>query len=257
MKELTFIHLSDPHVLAPNKQLFVRGVNTETQFFHSQKILLERETNAAFTLISGDLIHDGDETDYRHLKKLLDDNATKSHIPYMLALGNHDTRCSFRSVFLQEKNSNRAYYHSTTIRGIRFIVLDSMIPGKVEGTIDEEQLEWLENLLKTEAKAGTVIIMHHPPVKEHFKNKEQFGQVIKNTDVIGILSGHIHRYSQFYFNSIPCFTVNSTAYGMVKINENITTTTKQTGYNIVTVKNKKLFVQPQTVTTDKPYLLSV
>lgn len=257
MQGLTFIHLSDPHVLAPNKQLFVRGINTENQFRHSQKVLLNTETDAVFTLISGDLVHNGNETDYRHLKKLLDETAAKNNIPYMLALGNHDTRHSFRSVFLQETNSNCAYYHSTTVKGVRFIVLDSMIPGEVSGKIDAEQLTWLKKQLKTEAEAGTIIIMHHPPVEEHFKNKDQFADAIKNTDVIGILSGHIHRYSQFYFQSIPCFTVNSTAYGIVKINENITTTTKMTGYSIITVKNKKLFVQPQTITADNLHSLSV
>lgn len=285
--EVTFIHLSDPHLIAPSKQASLYGVNTNEKLSLFKEVFSSLPFKPAFFIMSGDLIHDGDEADYQYVKEFIRNCEKQFQAPFLLTLGNHDRRKAFRSVFLNESKSEAPYYYSKTVGGVRVIVLDTKIPNEVNGEVSIDQLNWLADILKVDTEKGTIIAMHHPPIDDHLRNKAAFGNMIEGTDVIGILAGHTHNSCLFQFHSIPCTTVFSTAYGMEelkntessqneygtvkdRVGSSVEQTTSETntiiasdnketfdikmtqttGFHKVEVKQRQMIVYPQIVTTE-------
>ena len=60
-----------------------------------------------FIVISGDLVHEGEEVDYHQFKKILDES--RIQVPVLLALGNHDNKEAFCNVFEQKLTHGRYY----------------------------------------------------------------------------------------------------------------------------------------------------
>jgi 3',5'-cyclic AMP phosphodiesterase CpdA len=97
------------------------------------------------------------------------------------------------------------------------------VPGYHHGDISPEQLEWLADVLKTRAPHGTLIAVHHPPIPEpllwamamlELHNQDTLAEVVRGTDVIGILGGHLHYSCHSTFAGIPVSVAAATCYTM-------------------------------------------
>ena len=247
------IHLTDTHLKAPQQKPFL-NVDAAAKLravFAQVKTL---SIAPSCFIISGDLTHEGDTDDYRYLRQLLGEELSAFNVPALVALGNHDHRAAFREGFLGEAASEAPYYYSTQLGGLRVIVLDSQIEidDKVEGRLDAAQLAWLGDQLTRPAPDGTLLVLHHPPhpnthplLQSHLlTNASALADVIAGTDVIGVLSGHIH------FNSIALFAGVPSAAGM-GIAFNLDPSTARSmrfidsaGYNLVMVREGQMIVQP-------------
>ncbi len=134
--------------------------------------------------------------------------------------GNHDDRGAMRAELLGGAGADPI----TSVRwfgDLRVIVLDSTVPGAHWGEIDEAQLAWLEAELSTAAPAGTLLLIHHPPlptvldlaVTVELRDQARLASVLRGTDVRSILSGHVHHPSFGTFAGIPVAVASSSAYG--------------------------------------------
>ncbi len=92
-------------------------------------------------------------------------------------------------------------------------LLDTVIPGRDSGTLDEAQLEWLDTLA-VEARAPVLVMSHHYPWSpdSHTRPDTYFGihpdaseqlvaVVARRAAILGTFAGHSHRNRLRHFSA--------------------------------------------------------
>ena len=102
----------------------------------------------------------------------------------------------------------------------------STVPGYHHGALLDSQLEWLRDVLAEPAADGTLLALHHPPLPSpveimailELQRMERLADVLRGTDVRGILAGHLHHAMSGMFAGIPvsvaaatCYTIDASA----------------------------------------------
>ncbi|NKF33882.1 phosphodiesterase, partial [Pseudomonas sp. BGM005] len=75
--------------------------------------------------------------------------------------------------------------------------------------------------LSSPAPEGSLLLIHHPPlptvldlaVTVELRDQAALAEVLRGSDVRGILSGHVHHPSFGTFAGIPVAVASSSAYG--------------------------------------------
>lgn len=216
----TFVHISDTHLPAERSPLYGSGTDADANL----ELMLERLVSSGLKpdalLMTGDLVDRGDATAYRRLRALVEPAASALGCEVVWAAGNHDDRAVMRAE-LGLGGSDEPITEVRWFGGMRVIVLDSTVPGEHWGELDHAQLGWLRDELATPAPAGTLLLIHHPPlptvldlaVTVELRDQGRLASVLRGTDVRGILSGHVHHPSFGTFAGIPVAVASSSAYG--------------------------------------------
>jgi 3',5'-cyclic-AMP phosphodiesterase len=216
---LSFIQISDLHILADEDRL-QHGVRTVAIF--RQAVPLLNALRPDFVVASGDLVSDESGDSYRRLQALL----SPLDAPVHFMLGNHDDRIAFRQVFRPAETPSREPVCEAFERaGVRFVLLDSGLPGKEEGVLDPGQLAWLETELTEHPDRPTWLFLHHQPLPIYIRwldqlglqDREQFLSVLarhRQVQVVGY--GHIHqsrrwRYGHMLFAGVPALAFQFSA----------------------------------------------
>ena len=170
-------------------------------------------------LVTGDLVENGDDLDaYRHMVALVG----RWRGPVLWAIGNHDDRANFRAVLPQvPADPNGFIQYEMDVIGIRWIVLDTLDPGRHGGTFCEQRAAWLSERLAERTDDPTVIVLHHPPIDtgiEWMSAEPQEGWVERlraavapAPQVAALLAGHVHRPIASHFAGKPLMVAASTA----------------------------------------------
>ncbi|WP_135557229.1 metallophosphoesterase family protein [Paenibacillus cymbidii] len=261
MEPIFFVHLTDIHLSKPGKTpLF--GLVMADKLRNVCAEIGKLQPKPAFVVISGDLTHDGDLDDYKFLRSFLREQEMAIGIPIHVALGNHDFRGPFREGYLEETPSEESYYYSFMADGLRVAVLNTQVPGTHDGRIDEQQLAWLRDLLAVPAPRGTIVVHHHPVVptptammdSHLLQNPQDLARVLEGTDVIGLLSGHIHFHNIGQLAGFPCAAADGVAFGLDPSSAEVMRMVDRSGYNLGVVKNGQMVVQPMTMPGDQRVL---
>jgi len=154
------------------------------------------------------LLVTGDISDAGSAEALIDAAALLKALdmPVLLVPGNHDHRGRFLEAFsgyayLRQNSVPERLCYALDFPPLRFIGLDSVIPGYHGGGLDEITLEWLNNELDAR-RAPTIVFMHHPPFPvgipsmdaDSFAMAEALEDVLRaHPHVIRLLTGHMHR----------------------------------------------------------------
>lgn len=164
-------------------------------------------------VVSGDVADDGAVESYAAAAAIVGRYAHDRGLPIVYCMGNHDHRDSFAEVLgsghiaadgtdtgtaMESSIGERAAV--SIVSGHRIIGLDSHVPGEVHGWIGAAQLSWLARILATPSPAGTVLVMHHPPIAPDaplpqavmLRNAAALASVIEGADVRMLLCGHFH-----------------------------------------------------------------
>ncbi len=193
--------ITDTHI-KPQGRLAYGKVNTEQMLRQCVEHLVQLNTPPDVVVITGDLVDFGLTEEY----ELLADCLASIKQPILLIAGNHDKRQTLRRAF---KGDAWAYLHqheefvqyAVQLGALRFIGLDTLIPGNGAGLLCEKRLQWLDETL-AEQTIPTVVLMHHPPFLTGIQHMDQqgltgrsaFASVIaKHSHVRRILCGHLHR----------------------------------------------------------------
>lgn len=222
MSGLRILHLSDTHFDAEGSHMGIVD----------SRMALDTILEACSTLhdldlivVSGDVSDDGKEASYRGIDAILHRFAAErgraGAAPILYAMGNHDSRGSYGAVF--GTYPNRVLYGVAQVGALRVIVLDSSVENATYGYLDQAQLNWLREELATPAEAGTVVVVHHPPVPPvtplhqgiGLQNPDELAQVLAEGDVRAVLAGHYHHTLIDFIGSIPVFV----APGVVNVND--------------------------------------
>jgi Icc protein len=191
-KVIELVQLSDPHLFA-DKSAGLYEVNSFDSF---AKVVAEAgKQRIDLAVVTGDLVHDESETGYGHLRECLE----TLNVPVHLIPGNHDDLAYIQAEFSQGPISCAK---QILTGGWQILLLNTQLPGKVGGHLDEGELHWLEQCLSANSAAHTLIFLHHNPVPSGCKwldpigldNPDRFFELIAAFPQIKAVSwGHIHQ----------------------------------------------------------------
>ncbi len=212
-------HVSDTHLLAGGRPLYGK-VNT---IEHLTQALLQLERSIAHPqaiVFTGDLADLGEPDAYVRLRELVEPVAARMGAQVIWVMGNHDERADYsRLLFDQESDApqDRVY----DVDGLRIISFDSTVPGYHHGAITDDQLDWLADVLSSPAPHGTILALHHPPIPTplleamgilELNEQPRLAEVLRGSDVRGILAGHLHYSTHSTFAGIPVSVASATCY---------------------------------------------
>lgn len=213
------LHLSDTHFIAGDGPLY-GSVDSEG---HLKELFEELESSGSrpeAIVFTGDLADLGDPEAYAKLREIVDPVAERMGAKVIWVMGNHDRRENFRSGLLDQQPSTSPVDRVHMINGLRIITLDSTVPGQHYGVVTDSQLDWLAEELSMPAPHGTLIAMHHPPVPSvldlailvELREQDALAEVIRGSDVRGIIAGHLHYSTTSTFAGVPVSVASATCY---------------------------------------------
>ena len=217
----TIIHVSDPHFLAGGAQLADR-FDVEQTFARTLDAIRAVHPAPSAIVVTGDLTDLGEPDAYRRLRDAVEPVADDLGAPVVWVAGNHDERPVLRRELLDAAATEDPVTGVWDLDGLRLIALDTSVPGWHHGDLDEAQLAWLKEQLSTPAPHGTLLAMHHPPLPSHLplfdilelRHQDELAAVIRDTDVRGILAGHLHYSAHGTFAGVPVSVASATCYTM-------------------------------------------
>ncbi len=261
MQTVRFIHLSDPHYLRsyqdqPISRLINKtGIELTQHFRAGMQQIYDTHKAFDFILISGDLVHEGTAEEYTSFRQFLAE--LTGDTPVYMALGNHDRDTFWQGFLDMDEHTCGPYFYEKihTPSGLRIIALDSRGGQYGMGRISSTQLEWLKGVLSVPNKTGSILMLHHTPflgdgeeTQEHpltyqLENARELYDVVKNSDILGIFTGHTHCRYNTCFGSIPCFTADGITFG-VHTGRHSMTWDNHTGYNYCVLEQGQIEVEP-------------
>jgi 3',5'-cyclic-AMP phosphodiesterase len=186
--------ITDTHLFADPDQT-LKGIKTAASLQAVLERLAALHPRPDLLLLSGDLSQDETPESYERLLELL----TPLEIPAYWLAGNHD------SLPVMEQCLQSPPMHSETafaVGGWRVVLLNSALPGCVEGELAAGELAWLEAQLQDHRYQPTLLALHHPPLAVGsawmdgiaLQNPEPFLTLVdRHPQIKLVLFGHIHQ----------------------------------------------------------------
>lgn len=218
-------HLSDTHFLGGERPLY-GAIQTHRNLVRALARLEDSGANPAAIVFTGDLADRGEPDAYRRLREIVEPVAARMNAQIVWVMGNHDERARFEADLFDGQHApgvevptqDRVY----DVAGLRIIAFDSTVPGYHHGDLTDAQLDWLARELATPAEQGTLLAIHHPPIPTpielmallELRGQARLAEVIRGTDVRGILAGHLHYTTHSLFAGIPVSVAAATCYTM-------------------------------------------
>jgi 3',5'-cyclic AMP phosphodiesterase CpdA len=217
--DYVLLHISDTHLIGADEPLYGE-VNADGLLGALLDQLRRSRLRPDAIIFTGDLTDKGEPDAYRKLRGLVEPFAAELDADLVWVMGNHDNRAELRRQLLDEVPSMAPVDRVRMIDGLRFITLDSSVPGCHYGEIAPAQLDWLADELATPAPDGTILAMHHPPIPSvldmavtvELRDQAPLGRVLRGTDVRAILAGHLHYSTNATFVGIPVSVASATCY---------------------------------------------
>ncbi|MFG2846246.1 metallophosphoesterase [Kitasatospora sp. NPDC048296] len=203
---LTIAHLSDIHLGQDHRR--DRGKRARRRAEQVMAYLNALPGPLDAVLVTGDLADHGLPAEYEQVAKVL----TSRH-PILTCPGNHDIRAPYREVLLGEEPGEEPVNRLHRLPGADVLMLDSSVPGRHDGLLDDRTLDWLDTQLsegRTELPA--LVAFHHPPVELHIPfvdgirqfGEERLAQVLgRHPRVVALLCGHSHTPAATTFAGLP------------------------------------------------------
>ena len=209
--------LSDTHV-RPKGVRYQGVVDSNAGLHDAIDRLHALDRRPDLVLLTGDLVDEGRPEEYEQVREIL----RRLVIPLLVIPGNHDDRDNLRTAF-----ADHAYlpprgplHFCVEDYPVRFIGLDSTVPGLHHGHLDGDALDWLADTLAADATKPTVVMLHHPPFVSGIGFMDEY-RYVEGADLRAVieragnvelvLCGHVHRSMlKRWANAVVC-TCPSTA----------------------------------------------
>lgn len=168
-------------------------------------------------LVSGDLTDDGAVESYRVARELLG----RLELPLHVLPGNHDDRGRIREAFGLPGAGEEPVDYSVAVGDLRLVVFDSIVPGQDPGDFPPERLRRLDEELRAEPEAPTLLAMHHAPLATGIREwdeinllasqREALAEVVaRHPQLRAITGGHLHRIAASTLAGVPVLSAPST-----------------------------------------------
>jgi 3',5'-cyclic-AMP phosphodiesterase len=158
-------------------------------------------------LVTGDIADHGEESEYETAARIL-----SAPFPVLPCPGNHDVRAAYRKALLGEPAADGPINRLHRVGDLAVLMCDSTIPGRDEGLLAEDTLEWLAGTLAELGDTPAVIAFHHPPVPLHHPLPDSMSLqqahglaalLGAHPNVIATLTGHAHTAAASTFAGRP------------------------------------------------------
>ena len=212
-------HLSDPHLLARNA-LQYGVVDTEANLELALGRLAGIQPPPQALVFTGDLADEAEPAAYARLREIVEPAAAAMGAQVVWVMGNHDERSPYaEALFGERSDATQDRVHD--VDGLRIVSLDTSVPDYHHGELDDDQLAWLADVLATPAPHGTLLALHHPPIPVpmmppaamiELLDQDRLAEVVRGSDVRGILGGHFHFTSWSTFAGVPVSVASATCY---------------------------------------------
>lgn len=191
MTALRFLQITDTHLVGdPGGRQ--RGVVTLDSFRAVLQAALSPQIDGV--LLTGDVVHD-DADGYAWVRRELG----ARNRPVLCIPGNHDDAQCLRDALAGDPFRHGGHHDF----GVwRIVMLDSLLPGAVEGRLGKSELRRLDAALATATDQHVLIVLHHHPVALGSRwldaiglvNAAEFFDIVdRHANVRGILWGHVHQ----------------------------------------------------------------
>jgi Icc protein len=168
-------------------------------------------------IASGDLTEYGDEESYTVLAAAL----ARCPMPVHLMTGNHDLRGPLSRIFPDAPMPDGFLQHVIEGDHMRLLLLDTLEEGRHGGAFCEVRAAWLVARLGEAPDTPTLIFLHHPPQgigipwMDPAPGEPWIARLrtalAGHTQVLGLVSGHVHRSSHSSWAGVPLTVCPSTA----------------------------------------------
>jgi 3',5'-cyclic-AMP phosphodiesterase len=214
------VQLSDPHIV-PKGELLLGGIDTARCFREAIEHVNRLDPQPDLVLLTGDLVNEGQSEEYEHLRELLDG----LRAPFHLVPGNHDLTAVLRDAFPDHVHGDVGRADGVIEGPLRIVTLDSSRYPEPGGSLDREQLEWLDATLGEAPDQPTVVAVHHPPFATGIAHMDTMALdtgsaaglaavIAGHPQVERVLSGHLHRSISRRFAGTIAMTAPSTAHAV-------------------------------------------
>lgn len=159
-------------------------------------------------LVTGDIADHGEPAEYEQARKVL-----SSPHPVLTCPGNHDRRAPYAETLLGRPGTGEPINDVYETPEAVFALCDSTIPGRDDGLLADETIEWLGSVLtRTPADTPVFVCFHHPPVILHAPFIDRIrqrgeqrlaGLLARHPHVVGVLCGHAHTPAATTFAGRP------------------------------------------------------
>ncbi|MBD0671579.1 metallophosphoesterase [Streptomyces sp. CBMA156] len=203
---LTIAHLSDIHLGQVHRRDDGKRARRRAEQVMAYLDALPGPLDAV--LVTGDLADHGLPEEYRQVAEVL-----VSRHPVLICPGNHDRRSPYREVLLGEAPGEGPVNRLHRLPGADVLMLDSSVPGRDDGLLDDATLDWLDAELGSgSAELPALVAFHHPPVELHLPYVDpirQFGEarlarvLRRHPRVAALFCGHSHTPAATTFAGLP------------------------------------------------------
>lgn len=212
--DLNFVQISDSHIG------FNRPANPDVN--GTLQATVDKINSLAvqpeFIIHTGDLSHLAKAPEFDTMDQILSGAKQKQifHVP-----GEHDTFGDDGKLYLDRygKNARGRGWYSFDHKGVHFVGLVNVGARDGLGKLGAEQLEWLEQDLKTRSASTPIVLFAHIPLWTVYKNwgwytqdSEQALGYLKRFGSVTVLNGHIHQVMQKVEGNVAFHTAMSTAF---------------------------------------------
>lgn len=205
------VQISDIHLLKEPEGALL-GVKTNESFQAIVNMLAQEKKPADFIILSGDLAQDHSQEAYLQVAKMI----APLRVPVYYTVGNHDDPIVMERIYPRENVIKDKHF---LLKDWQFILLDTHKPGAVYGSLDQTQLQYLEDCLSGYPNHRTILFFHHHPVSVGsawldnlgLKNADELWKRLKkHTNVQAIFFGHVHQEFHKTMNGISLYGAPST-----------------------------------------------
>lgn len=205
-------HLSDPH-LCPPGALYQSVLDTRPRL--EMALAQAASFQPDLLILSGDLAEHGAPEEYALARDLL----ASVPCPVLAIPGNHDDRDGFRAGLSGLPNlillAGSGPLHAVADGPVRVIGFDITVPGDHHGLVTTDHTAWLDETLSAAPDTPTLLVTHQPPFATgigYVDEYRTFGEELlaetlaNHSQVIALLSGHVHRFTLTSFAGRPALT---------------------------------------------------
>jgi len=211
MQTVQLLHVTDPHLFGvSSRELY--GVRTSKSFRLVLEAALRDGPRPDAIVVTGDIGDDCSAGAYGHFRAAFADCGVPVHV----LPGNHDDPALMARLL---DDSGFQYCGRARIGGWGLVMLDTHIPGKPQGLLQDSELTRLEADLRALGDVPVLVCLHHPPVPVGsawldgvgLENGTAFLAVLdRNPQVRGVIAGHVHQEFDLQRGSVRLLTTPST-----------------------------------------------
>ena len=243
---LKFVQLSDTHI-SDRDDTSYKLLSQSKPLMQAAIKQINKIENLDFVIFTGDLVDSAYLQSYKDFFTILSD----LKYPSLVTFGNHDTasisgetgklipegalgKAEVLKMFqdcIPNYTFDKTYYALSPKKDYRIIVLDAVIgkDSSSNGSMSDEQLEFLDKELSEHQDKVVVIFQHHPVVEPfesaHHKilNADKYLEILqKYTNPIAVISGHYHttkitRQNNVIHVSSPSLVTYPNAFRVINI----------------------------------------